>query len=593
MSALTRARVPDVVSAAVLVAVSAAAYLVGIGTTGWANSFYSAAAQAGATNWTSFLYGASDPGNLITVDKPPASIWLMALSVRLLGLSPTAVLLPQAIVGVATVLVVYVTTRRVTRPGAALFAGVVTALTPVSALIFRYNNPDALLTLTLAVALYGVIRALQDGRHRWLFLVGAAFGVGFLTKQLQAFLILPAVVLVVLWAGQGTFRRRAWSLLVAAGGLVLTAGWWVALVSVVPSGQRPWVGGSVDDSFLSLTLGYNGFGRILGGGSNLAGGSKPGIDRLLVGTSGDLVGWMLPGAAVVAAGALILHWRNWRRPNAAIASLALLSASTFLTAVGLSFMRGIYHSYYSVALVPALAGTIAVAASLLWAAERRRLGRIILAASVLVSATWGAVMLTGHGRDFFVLAAAFALAGAVLAGVIALGNLHRRERVALAVAAVMVLAGPLATSVTIISEGHAGASISPISARSADASPSYLIEPALLEALRADAAQYRWAVATELGSATAAQYQLAAGVSVMPIGGYKHTDPTPTLAQFQDLVAQGRVHWFLGSRGGEIAAWVKTHFPSQWIGGDILYDLTVPVTDATARNTTIPGQVPT
>ncbi|CAH0219545.1 Undecaprenyl phosphate-alpha-4-amino-4-deoxy-L-arabinose arabinosyl transferase [Microbacterium sp. Bi128] len=591
MRPLTRARMPDVFAGAVLVAVTATTYLVGIGTTGWANSFYSAAAQAGANNWTSFLYGASDPGNLITVDKPPASIWVMALSVRLLGLSPTAVLLPQALIGVVTVLVVYATTRRITPPGAALFAGLITAMTPVSALIFRYNNPDALLTLTLATALYGVVRSLQDGRHRWVFLAGAAFGVGFLTKQLQAFLILPAVVFVVLWAGQGTLRRRAYSLLVAAGGLVLTAGWWVAIVSVVPSGQRPWVGGSVDDSFLSLTLGYNGFGRILGGGSNLAGGSQPGIDRLLVGSSGDLIGWMLPGAAVVAAGALIVHWRSWRRPDAAIASLALMSASTLLTDAGLSFMRGIYHSYYSVALVPALAGTIALGATLLWGAERRRLGRTVLAAAVIVTATWGGVMLMGHGPDHFLLAVAFALAGVVVAAVIALGDVRRRERATLTAAAVMLLAGPIATSAAIISQGHAGASITPISDHSADASPSYLIEPALLDALRADAARYRWSVATELGSSTAAQYQLAAGVSVMPIGGYKHTDPTPTLAQFQNLVAQGNVHWFLGSRGGEISAWVKTHFSSQWIGGEIIYDLTTPLTDLTAHSNTTSEQV--
>ncbi len=143
-------------------------YIWGLGQSGWANSFYSAAVQAGTKSWKAFFFGSSDASNFITVDKPPAALWVMEISARLFGVNAWSILVPQALEGVATVGLLFVTVRRWFHPGAALLAGAVVALTPVATLMFRYNNPDALLTLVLTAAAYATIRAIEGGRTRWM-----------------------------------------------------------------------------------------------------------------------------------------------------------------------------------------------------------------------------------------------------------------------------------------------------------------------------------------------------------------------------------------------------------------------------------------
>ena len=183
-------------------------YVWNLDANGWANSFYAAAVQAGSEDWTAFFYGSSDAANSITVDKPPASLWVMALSVRLFGLSTWSILLPEVIMGVVTVALVYVTVRRHFSAQTALIAGAALALTPVAALMFRFNNPDALLVLLLTLATMFTLRGVETGAVRWVLWAGAMIGLGFLTKQLQAFLLLPVLAGVYLWAAPVTFRKR-------------------------------------------------------------------------------------------------------------------------------------------------------------------------------------------------------------------------------------------------------------------------------------------------------------------------------------------------------------------------------------------------
>ena len=168
-------------------------YIWDLGASGWANSFYSAAVQAGTKSWKAFFFGSSDASNFITVDKPPASLWVMEISARLFGLNAWSILVPQALEGVATVGLLYATVRRWFSPAAALIAGSVVALTPVAALMFRYNNPDALLVLLLTASAYATVRAIERSSPRWLVLAGALVGFGFITKMLQAFLVVPAL----------------------------------------------------------------------------------------------------------------------------------------------------------------------------------------------------------------------------------------------------------------------------------------------------------------------------------------------------------------------------------------------------------------
>ncbi|MEU1888013.1 glycosyltransferase family 39 protein [Micromonospora rifamycinica] len=356
-------------------------YLWGLGASGWANSFYSAAVQAGSESWKAFFYGSSDAANSITVDKTPAALWLMALSVRIFGLNSWAILVPQALLGVASVGVLFATVRRWYGPAAGLIAGTVLATTPVAALMFRFNNPDALLVLLLVLGAYATVRAVETAGTRWIVLVGVLVGFGFLTKMLQAFLVVPVFAGVYLLAAPTGFWRRIRQLLLAGLGLVVAAGWWVATVELVPASARPYIGGSQHNSILELTLGYNGLGRItgdeegsVGGGARPGGGGGPfsgqtGWSRMFDTEVGGQISWLLPAALILLVAGLVLAGRA-ARTDRRRAGLLLWGGWLLVTGLIFSFMSGIFHAYYTVALAPAVGALVGIGTVLLWR-ERR------------------------------------------------------------------------------------------------------------------------------------------------------------------------------------------------------------------------------
>ena len=246
--------------------VTALLYLVGLSRNGWANEFYAAAVQAGTKSWKAFLFGSVDSSNFITVDKTPLFLWPMELTARVFGLNSWTLLIPQALEGVATVGVLYTTVRRWFGPAAGIIAGAVMAVTPVATLMFRFDNPDAMLVLLMTLAAYATTRAIESGRTRWIALAGALLGLGYLAKMLQAFLVLPGLALAYLICGKPRLGKRIWQLLAGAGALLVASGWWVAIDLLTPAADRPYVGGSTDNSILNLTFSYNGLGRLTGEG---------------------------------------------------------------------------------------------------------------------------------------------------------------------------------------------------------------------------------------------------------------------------------------------------------------------------------------
>ena len=366
-----------------LLGATALLYLWGLGASGYANTFYSAAVQAGATSWKAFLFGSSDGANSIMVDKPPASLWVMALSARIFGVNAWSILVPQALAGVAAVGVLYAAVRRWHGPAAGVLAGAVLALTPVAVLMFRFNNPDALLVLLLTVAAYALVRALEAGRAGWLVAAAVFLGFGFLTKMMQAFLVVPGFTLAYLVAAPVALRRRIGQLLAAGVALVVSAGWWVAMVELWPAAQRPYVGGSQTNSVLELIFGYNGFGRLTGneigsvgrgrwaggpaGGAfpgGAPGGGPPGgpggsmrggggLRQLFDLSMGSQIAWLLPAALLFL---LTLLWLVRRQPRTdrLRASMLLWGGWLLVTGAVFSFAQGIIHPYYTVALAPAI-----------------------------------------------------------------------------------------------------------------------------------------------------------------------------------------------------------------------------------------------
>jgi 4-amino-4-deoxy-L-arabinose transferase-like glycosyltransferase len=329
-----------------LLAGTALLYLWGLSASGWGNSFYAAAAQAGSVSWKAFFFGSSDAANSITVDKTPASLWFMALSMRLFGVNSWSLLVPQALMGVATVGLTYLSVRRWYGPVAGLLAGAALALTPIAVLMFRFNNPDALLVLCLVGAVYAMQRAIENGSTRWMLAVGALVGFGFLAKMLQALLIVPGLGLVYLIVGPTPLRRRILQLLAGLGAMIAGAGWWVAVVELWPASSRPYIGGSQNNSALELALGYNGFGRLNGDETGSVGAGRPGGGgmwgptgwlRMFNPENGGQVAWLIPAALLLLGYGL---WSTRRAPRTDLlrAGLLLWGSWLLVTMAVFSFM---------------------------------------------------------------------------------------------------------------------------------------------------------------------------------------------------------------------------------------------------------------
>jgi 4-amino-4-deoxy-L-arabinose transferase-like glycosyltransferase len=461
-----------------LLAATAVLYLWDLGASGWANSFYAAAVQAGTKSWKAFFFGSSDSSNFITVDKPPVFMWPMEISARIFGLNSWSMLVPQALEGVATVGLVYLAVRRWFSAQAALLGGAVVALTPVAALMFRYNNPDALLALLLSGAIYATVRGLERAQTKWLVLAGALVGFGFITKMMQAFLILPVMAVVYLLAAPTGWWRRVWQVFVMGLSVVVAGGWWVAAVALTPAADRPYVGGSQDNSILNLIFGYNGFGRLTGNEAGSVGGGRvagnmwgpTGFTRLFNAQFGNMMSWLLPGALLMGAVLLAVTIRA-RRTDRERAALLLWGGSLVCTGLVISLAQGIIHPYYTVALAAPLGGLVGIATMGLWQRRGTWVGRIGLAGGLAATVIWTYVLL-GRTSDWFPALRPFVVVAGSLGvvAILALPLLRSVPRLAVALVAVLgfaaALAAPLFSTAATANTPHGGAipSVTPTAA---------------------------------------------------------------------------------------------------------------------------------
>jgi 4-amino-4-deoxy-L-arabinose transferase-like glycosyltransferase len=588
---------------------------------GMGNSYYAAAVKAMSVNWKAFFFGSIDPGNFITVDKPPAALWVQALAARIFGFSSWSILLPEAAAGVGSVLILHHLVKRWAGDTAAHLSALAFALTPVALLMFRYNNPDAFLTLLGLAGAWAVWSALESGRTRPLLVAGAITGLAFQAKMLQAFLVLPAFGLVYLVAGPPKLGRRIVQLCLAGLTLLVSAGWWVAVVALWPAASRPFIGSTSDNSILSLIFGYNGLARLFGrsgpgggggasgpggGGGGTGFGGSPSWLRMFNSANGGQIAWLLPLAAL---GLLAGLWatRRARRADLGRAGWILWGTWALVCYVVFSKAQGIYHPYYTVQLAPAAAALAGGGGVTLWRLGRtNRWLRMALPAALAVTGGWAVSLLdrspTFHAwlRPGIVAGVALAAAGLWLAW-------QFRNRALLlaagALAAVTMLAGPAAFAAATVSNASTGSIVAagpgggaggfggggPGGGRAggpgAEQADAALI--AYLEANRGDATY----LVAAFGSGSSAPIIIASGQPVMTIGGFNGGDPAPTLAQFEALVAQGKVRFvLLGGQGGgqggpggngssSITSWVTQHgsaVPAASYGGTgtgNLYDL--------------------
>jgi 4-amino-4-deoxy-L-arabinose transferase-like glycosyltransferase len=605
-----------------LLAATAVLYLWGLGSSGWANDYYAAAAQAGTQGWKAWLFGSLDAGNAITVDKPPASLWLMALSGRVFGFSAFSMLLPQALMGVGAVAVLYAAVRRGSGPAAGLIAGTALALTPVAALMFRFNNPDALLVLLLVVAAYCMVRAIETASNHWMMLTGCVIGFAFLTKLLQAFLVVPGLALAFLVAAPVGVWKRIGKLLIGGVAMVVSAGWYLVLVDLWPVDSRPYIGGSSDNSLLQLTLGYNGLDRVLGGGEggppggpsngppggmhHLFFGGEPGIGRMFGHSMGTQASWLLP-AALVGLLAGLWFTRRTVRTAGVRASLLLWGGWLVVTAAVFSFMDGIIHPYYTVALAPAIAALVGISVRELWRGKEFLAARIVLTIMSAGTGVWAFILLA-RTPDWWPALRWVVLVGSIIVAAILAFGAHRLGRYTAVLIAGAMLFGvlaPAAYSIATVASSHSSGPMAMAGPAGFTQMPpppgggdgpggrggprAYADNPTLENLVKG--ADNRWAAAT-VGSMGASGLELKTGASIMAIGGFSGGDNSPTLDQFQSYVADRAVRYFIagGHEGpgwrdsgaaNEIATWVKGHFAPIDVGDTTVYDLDAPLSSAT------------
>ena len=432
---------------------------------GWANDYYAAAVRSMTLSWHNFLFASFDPSGVMTVDKPPLALWIQALSARIFGFNSLSILVPQALMGMATVALIYDLVRRRFGRVAGFVAGLTLAITPITVAMSRHNNPDNTVILCCVAALWLAVRGIEDGRARWIVWSGVAVGLGFEAKMGTALLVVPGIVLAWLWVAPNKQLKNVRQLLAGGAAMLVVGGAWPVMVWLTPAADRPWISGTADNSIWSLITGYNGLGRLagqsggpsstggLGGGGSVFGGST-GPLRLLNDALGGQVGWLLGFAVVSGIGLVVLT--RLRRRDPATGWIIAVGGAALTTAVAFSFAGGIFHPYYVSLLAPFSAALVGagVAQLLRHDSHARAIAPIAIAAGAITE------LVVMHTESALTWLEPVVVIVALAAGLLlASPMVGRRRLIALAAVLVTFSIAPAAWAVDTL--GHATSSTFP------------------------------------------------------------------------------------------------------------------------------------
>lgn len=582
-----------------ILALAGLLYMWALGRNGTGNDYYAATVLSGTRDWKAAIFGSIDASNFITVDKPPLFLWPSVLAARAFGFSSWTVLGPQAVFGAATIGLLYATMRRSFGYTAALLGAAIAAVTPVAVAVNRWNIPDTLLVLLLVGSAATTLTAIRTGRLRWLLVAAALVGLGFNVKMLQAWIVVPALALAYLVSAPRTPWRRIGHLALAGVVLVAVSSVWILVTDVfVPAGSRPYIGGSENDTSLDLVLGYNGLSRVFGrdapdgqaGAAGPGGGANPfdegpAWNRMFNAEVGDQVSWLLPLAVLAGIAGLALTWRRGRR-DPRFAGFVLWLAWLVLHWFVFSFSSGIFHPYYVVQLVPAVAALAGAGLVELWRRQRdSAVAAAVLALVAAASVIWCVVLLgrTPQWQPWLrpvILVLGIAGIGGWLVWRFA-GRRRGAVGVATLVAAlVALLLGPAAYATTPLTFATRDPAAGPPEAqtqgpggggppgapagqddrggpppdmaagqRGGAAAAEGSVHEGLVAYLMAEHRDETWIVAAP-GSMTAAPIILATGgESVMTMGGFGGGDPAPTADELAAYVDGGEVRFVLVREG--------------------------------------------
>jgi 4-amino-4-deoxy-L-arabinose transferase-like glycosyltransferase len=593
----------------------------GLQRVGYGNAYYASAVLSMLQSWHNLFFLSFDPGGFVSVDKPPLGFWIQAASAKLLGFSGLSILLPEALAGIGSVILLYHLVRRAFGTGTGLLAALMLAFTPVSVSVSRNNTIDSLLVFTLLLAAWSAMKAAETGRLRCLLLTGFVVGLGFEIKMLEAYLVVPALGLLYLLAAPRRWPVRIGHLALATVVMLTTSFAWPVAVDLTPANQRPWVDSTQDNSAVDLALGYNGIQRLLGRGASVGPGGggfgpggeqengAPGPLRLIDQQLGVQASWLLTLslAGLVVSGTIGWRTRRWlsasRRGQAFVLwGMWLLAAGTFFS------VAEYFHSYYLVTLGPPVAALAAIGVSGAWRALRSGAALGWLLPVALVGGTLLQLKLlapyvgSSYGWLPSVATAAALLSAVVLAAVCLL---RRGISVAFGAAVVGVTALLLAPSVwaAIAAMGQGGgmlpSAVGPVVGDGARGSVGGFARTApspgvrggpgagfgrfdsganeqVIGYLEANQGSDKYLVATANSNA-AAPIILGTGKPVMSLGGFLGSDPILTSDDFADLVQGGVVRFVLAGGGfgrgnSSVMSWVQQNCVQVTEGGTQLYD---------------------
>ena len=591
----------------VLLALTGALYLFGALHNGMANSYYAAAVQAAGQDWTAWLFGGLDAANYVSVDKPPLATMVMGLSARLFGFSSFSMLLPSVLAGVGSVWLVYAAVKRQFGFMSAAIAGAVLAFTPVAALMFGFNNPDAILTLMLTASGYAFLCSLEAKRPLlWLGLAGLFTGMAFNTKMLQGLMVLPAMVLVYLVFAKPPIVTRFLHVMFAGVITTMSTLWWSVLVWLTPAGSRPWVGSTNDNNIWSLIFGYNGLGRLLGGrgggggpgstppsggiggtttlqtagnttqtatdgagvmpggmGGGPGGGHGPGgtgfggqtgIFRIFNNDFGPNIAWLLV-LALAGGGLLLWILRKTPRTNRGRAAVIFWMLWLLIHIVIFSMTSGVIHPYYVVVMAPAVAALVGISLPFLWGAYTRRKPYAWLLPVLVGVTAVTTVIILGYAGTMTWLMWTVVLLG--VAGMIGLfvnlyGPRWWLQNLAIVAALAACTLAPTVYTLATVNVAHTGsiptAGPSSTAMRGSNNETSQA-DSQLVQYLLRHQHGATWLVAVASANESAA-IQLTSGQPVMAVGGFNGSDTPLTLEQFKQLVKDGKVNYYAISSHG-------------------------------------------
>jgi 4-amino-4-deoxy-L-arabinose transferase-like glycosyltransferase len=578
------------------------------------DTYYPPAVRSMMDNWHNFFFAAYDPGGFTSLDKPPVGFWFQVLSAKIFGFNAVSVLLPQALAGVLSVLLLYSLVRRHFGVVAGLLAALALAISPVSVVTNRNATIDSTLALTLLVGAWAVMRAAETGRLRWLLLSALMVGIGFNIKMLEAYLVVPAFGLLYLLAAPTSVRKRVLHLALALLLLLVVSFSWVLAVDLTPATLRPYIGGKTqDDSEFSLALGYNGLQRLLGlGGGPIQGNSKSSTGTITIqgpiggkggptqpsngnatatakfgGTPGPLrlfteplegqSSWLLPLAML---GMVALAWQGRPRPREDRRVQSLLLWGMWLLTMGIFFsVASFFHEYYLTVMAPAIAALCGIGLVVMWRDYRAGGWRgWLLPLALLVSAaeqiailsyypTWGQWMIPLLTIPCL-LAAGVLISARLVSRQTGKGRVARLLLPALAVGLVALVFAPTVWAAIPILQGteldlpQAGPAQQGGGLISDGVSGGWgTVDPALVRYLEKHQGQAQVLVVTDIN---ADALILATNKPVMPLDGF--SSYPLTTSELASLVARGTVRFFLlggggpsGGALGSVTSWVAQH----------------------------------